>query len=93
MKGLKAAGSVMAVVFTFSSLAIAGEVKDREVTQETNLQAHETKIEKDRTQALSDGKVTRHERRKLHREEHRQSKRIHHKKHNTKAAATEPTSS
>ena len=57
----------------------AGETK--------RLERGEAKIEKDREKALSDGKMTPKERRKLNREENRESKKIYHAKHNGKTRA------
>lgn len=54
-----------------------------------NLEKREAKIVADEQAAKADGKVTRAERAKLHREENRASRKIHNKKHN--ANTTTPT--
>ena len=51
------------------------------------LEAGEAKIEANRKEALSDGKMTAKEHRKLNRQENRQSKRIHRAKHNAATAS------
>jgi len=57
----------------------SGQLTEREAA---NLERHEQKIEADRQRALADGRISGKERRKLNREENRQSQRIYHKKHN-----------
>ncbi len=49
-----------------------------------NLEKGEAKIERDREKALADGKMTPKEKKKLNREEHKESKKIFAKKHNKK---------
>lgn len=48
------------------------------------LEKGEQKIEADRQKALADGKLTPQEKRKLNREENKESKKIHKLKHNAK---------
>jgi len=58
-------------------------VKDGELTaKETkHLEGREVKIEKDKKAAKADGKVTKQERAKLHREQNRASRAIYRQKH------------
>ena len=65
---------------------IAQGVKSGELTkgETARLEKGEAKIEKDREKALSDGKMTPKERKKLNREENKESKKIHTAKHNGK---------
>ena len=66
----------------------AGEKSGQLTPKEANnLEKRETKLNNDIAAAKADGKVTKAERAKLTREENRDSKRIHHKKHNAKTAA------
>jgi hypothetical protein len=63
-------------------------VKSGELTrgETARLEAREGKIQADKLQAKSDGKVTPAERRKLNREENRASRAIHRMKHHGKKA-------
>ncbi|MGZ3239166.1 MAG: hypothetical protein ACXWJK_02100 [Burkholderiaceae bacterium] len=54
-----------------------------------NLDKREAKLEADKQAAKADGKVTPKERRKLKREENRDSKAIYKKKHNARTAKPE----
>ncbi len=54
-----------------------------------NLDKREAKLEADKEAAKADGKVTAAERKKLKREENRDSKAIYKKKHNAKTAKAE----
>ncbi|MBI1805952.1 MAG: hypothetical protein HYR76_02735 [Ignavibacteria bacterium] len=59
----------------------SGELTNRETIR---LEKQEGKIKADEMMAKSDGKVTKAERRKLHRELNRESKRVYRAKHNNK---------
>ena len=61
-------------------------VKSRELTpgETRRLEAQEGRIKADEMNAKSDGKVTPAERRKLNREQNRESRRIYRMKHNNK---------
>ena len=61
-------------------------VKSGELTpaETRRLEAREGKIKADEMQAKSDGKVTKFERRKLNREQNRESRAIYRKKHNNR---------
>ena len=50
------------------------------------LENHQAKINGDVSAAESDGKVTKREHRKIRHEQNRQSKRIHHEKHDAQTA-------
>ena len=66
----------------------AGEKSGQLTAKEANnLEKRETKLNNDIAAAKADGNVTKAERAKLTREENRNSKNIHHKKHNAKTAA------
>ena len=62
----------------------SGELTAKETE---HLEKGEAKIEAVREEALSDGKMSRHEKKKLNHMENRQSKRIHHAKHNKKKSS------
>ncbi len=63
---------------------IAQGIKSGELTAKEagDLEKGEAKIERDREKALADGKMTPKEKRKLNREENKESKKIYNKKHN-----------
>ncbi len=67
---------------------VAQGVKSGELTagETARIEKGEQKIEADRKAALADGKMTRKEKKKLNREENKESKKIHHLKHNEKKA-------
>lgn len=62
----------------------SGQLNDKEAAR---LRARETKLEADKQAAKADGKVTAPERKKLHREAHRDSKAIHRQKHDRQNTA------
>lgn len=62
----------------------SGQLNKREATR---LQAREAKLEADKQAAKADGKVTKEERKKLHREANRDSKAIYKQKHDRQHAA------
>ena len=57
----------------------SGQVTPKEAGK---LETGEAKIEANREKALSDGKMTKKERRKLNHQENKQSRKIHRAKHN-----------
>lgn len=61
----------------------SGELTPKEAGK---LEAEQAKIKQDEAEMKSDGKLTREERRKLHREQSRASRDIHRKKHNKRKA-------
>ena len=65
---------------------IAQGVESGQLTgkEAAHLEKGEAKLEKDREKALADGKMTPKEKRKLNKEENRQSKKIFNAKHNGK---------
>ena len=66
----------------------AGEKSGQLTPKEANnLEKRETKLNNDIAAAKADGNVTKAERAKLTKEENRNSKKIHHKKHNARTAA------
>ncbi|MES2296847.1 MAG: hypothetical protein V4582_07370 [Pseudomonadota bacterium] len=71
---------------------IANGVETGQLTpKETlNLEKREVKVESDKQMAKADGHVTAAERSKITREQNRDSRKIHQKKHNRKAAPATP---
>lgn len=62
----------------------SGQLNDKEAAR---LRAREAKLEADKQAAKADGKVTKEERKKLHREADRDSKAIHREKHDRQHAS------
>ena len=61
----------------------SGELTPKEAGR---LETNEARIEANRKKALSDGKMTAKERRRLRRQENRQSRKIHRAKHNAEVS-------